>query len=104
MSHGQVLQYDRPAALLTRPAAPFISRLTGTGDRAMKLLALTTAGEAAESRCRQAARRLRLPRPLRDVLSDLVWSGAPEATVLNEDGTPRGRLTLAGILAHGKPG
>ena len=48
MSHGQVLQYDRPAVLLTRPADPFVSRLTGTGDRAMKLLALTTAGEAAE--------------------------------------------------------
>jgi osmoprotectant transport system ATP-binding protein len=103
MSHGQVLQYDRPAALLTRPAAPFISRLTGTGDRAMKLLALTTAGEAAEAGATDGP-TVAASATLRDVLSDLVWSGAPEATVLNEDGTPRGRLTLAGILAHGKPG
>jgi osmoprotectant transport system ATP-binding protein len=103
MSHGQVLQYDRPAALLTRPAAPFISRLTGTGDRAMKLLALTTAGEAAEAGA-TGGPTVAASATLRDVLSDLVWSGAPEATVLNEDGTPRGRLTLAGILAHGKPG
>jgi osmoprotectant transport system ATP-binding protein len=103
MSHGQVLQYDRPAALLTRPADPFISRLTGTGDRAMKLLALTTAGEAAETGAASGP-TVAASATLRDVLSDLVWSGAPEATVLNEDGTPRGRLTLAGILSHGKPG
>ena len=37
MSQGRVLQYDRPAALLICPSDPFISRLTGTGDRAMKL-------------------------------------------------------------------
>jgi osmoprotectant transport system ATP-binding protein len=103
MSHGQVLQYDRPAVLLTRPADPFISRLTGTGDRAMKLLALTTAGEAAEPGPAQGP-SVAASATLRDVLSDLVWSGAPEATVINADGTPRGRLTLAGILGHGRPG
>jgi osmoprotectant transport system ATP-binding protein len=103
MSHGQVLQYDRPAVLLTRPADPFISRLTGTGDRAMKLLALTTAGEAAEGGATSGP-AVAAAATLREVLSDLMWSGAPEATVLDADGTPRGRLTLAGILAHGKPG
>ena len=103
MSHGQVRQYDRPAVLLTRPADPFISRLTGTGDRAMKLLALTTAGEAAEPGPAQGP-SVAASATLRDVLSDLVWSGAPEATVINADGTPRGRLTLAGILGHGRPG
>jgi osmoprotectant transport system ATP-binding protein len=103
MSHGQVLQYDRPAALLTRPADPFISRLTGTGDRAMKLLSLTTAGQAAEAGSAEGL-TVAASATLREVLSDLVWSGAPAATVLNADGTPRGRLTLAGILAHGRPG
>jgi osmoprotectant transport system ATP-binding protein len=103
MSHGQVLQYDRPAALLTRPADPFISRLTGTGDRAMKLLALTTAGEAAEAGAAHGP-TVAASATLRDALSDLVWSGAPEATVMNADGTPCGRLTLAGILTHGRPG
>jgi osmoprotectant transport system ATP-binding protein len=102
MSQGQVLQYDRPAALLIRPADPFISRLTGTGDRAMKLLSLMTAGEAAESGPAEGPTVL-ASATLRDVLSDLLWSGAPAATVLNADGTPCGRLTLAGILAHGRP-
>jgi osmoprotectant transport system ATP-binding protein len=103
MSHGQVLQYDRPAALLTCPADPFISRLTGTGDRAMKLLSLTTAGEAAEPGPAEGP-TVAASATLRDVLSDLLWSGSAEATVLNPDGTPRGRLTVAGILAHGRPG
>ena len=102
MSQGQVLQYDRPAALLTRPADPFISRLTGTGDRAMKLLALTTAGDAAEPGAAEGP-SVAASASLRDVLSDLVWGGAPEANVLNADGTPCGRLTLAGILARGRP-
>src|SRR5438876_318371 len=47
MSLGRVLQYDRPAVLLTRPADPFVARMTGVSDRAMRLLSLTTAGEAA---------------------------------------------------------
>jgi osmoprotectant transport system ATP-binding protein len=102
MSHGRVLQYDRPAQLLTQPADPFISRLTGTGDRAMKLLSLTTAGDAAEDGP-AAGPTVAAAATLREVLSDLVWSGAPEATVVNADGTRRGRLTLGGILARGRP-
>src|ERR1700722_16951464 len=47
MSHGCMMQYDRPAVLLTRPADPFVLRMTGIADRAMRLLSLTTAGEAA---------------------------------------------------------
>ena len=102
MSRGQVLQCGPPEALLTRPADPFVSRLTGTADRAMKLLSLTTAGEAAEPGA-AAGPTVAASATLRDVLSDLVWDGAPEATVLNADGTPRGRLTLTAILARGKP-
>jgi len=102
MSQGQVLQYDRPAALLIRPADPFISRLTGTGDRAMKLLSLTTAGEAAETGPAEGA-AVPASATLRDVLSDLLWSGAAVVTVIDAAGIPCGRLTLAGILAHGRP-
>jgi osmoprotectant transport system ATP-binding protein len=102
MSRGQMLQYDVPAHLLTRPADPFISRLTGTGDRAMKLLSLTTAGEVAEAGSAEGLTVL-ASATLRDVLSELLWRGATAATVVNSDGSPCGRLTLAGILAHGRP-
>jgi osmoprotectant transport system ATP-binding protein len=101
MSDGKVLQYDRPAMLLTQPADPFVSRLTGTGDRAMKLLSLTTAAEAAEPGTAEGP-EVAASASLRDVLSTLVWSGAGAATVMGEDGKPTGRLTIAGILAHGR--
>jgi osmoprotectant transport system ATP-binding protein len=101
MSQGRLLQFDRPAMLLTRPADPFVSRLTGTADRSLKLLSLTTAGEAAEP---GAAEGPAVPAAasLRDVLAELLWSGAPAAAVVNADGTPGGRLTLAAILARGR--
>ncbi len=101
MSAGKLLQYDVPAALLTRPADPFVSRLTGTGDRAMKLLSLTTAGEAALPGSAEGP-SVASTDSLRDVLSSLVWSGAEAATVVKSDGTPAGRVTLRDILAHGR--
>ena len=102
MSAGQLLQYDRPAVLLTRPAAEFVARMTGLADRALRLLSLVTAGEAA------------LPGPsdgpavapttsLREALSELLWSGADSARVVDADGTVRGRLTVSAILARGRP-
>jgi osmoprotectant transport system ATP-binding protein len=101
MSDGKVLQYDRPAMLLTRPADPFVSRLTGTGDRALKLLSLTTAAEAAEPGAAEGP-SVAASASLRDVLSEMVWSGAGEATVIGADGKPAGRLTIAAILARGR--
>ena len=102
MSQGRLLQYDRPAALLTHPADPFVARMTGLNDRAMKLLALTTAGEAALPGSSDGP-RVAASASLREVLSELVWSGAGSALVLGEDGAPRGQLTVAAILARGRP-
>jgi osmoprotectant transport system ATP-binding protein len=102
MSQGRVLQYDRPAVLITRPADPFVSRMTGVADRAMRLLSLTTAGEAAvPGACSGPA--IAASASLRDALSELVWRGADSAAVIDADGTPRGCLTVAAILAHGRP-
>jgi osmoprotectant transport system ATP-binding protein len=102
MSRGQMLQYDAPAQLLMRPADPFISRLTGTGDRALKLLSLTTAGEVAEAGS-GAGPPVPSTATLRDVLSELLWKGASEATVVDAEGAPCGRLTLSGIFRHARP-
>ncbi len=102
MSCGRMLQYDVPAQLLTRPADQFISRLTGTGDRAIKLLSLTLAGEVVEPGVAEGPTVL-ASATLRDALSELLWRGATAATVVNADGVPCGLLTLAGILAHGRP-
>jgi osmoprotectant transport system ATP-binding protein len=102
MSQGRVLQYDRPAVLLTRPADPFVSRMTGIADRAMRLLSLTTAGEVAQAGAAEGP-AIAASASLRDALSELVWRGAESAPVVDADGTARGRLTVAAILAHGRP-
>jgi len=101
MSQGRLLQYDRPEVLLTKPADPFVSRLTGTADRSLKLLSLTTVGEIAEP---GSADGPTVPESasLRDALAELVWSGAAAAAVVRDDGSAAGRITLAAILAHGR--
>jgi osmoprotectant transport system ATP-binding protein len=103
MSQGRVLQYDRPAALLTHPADVLVSRMTGIADRAMRLLSLTSAGEAAEPGVSEGP-EVGASISLREVLSELVWRGASSARVIDADGTARGGLTVAGILARGRPG
>jgi osmoprotectant transport system ATP-binding protein len=103
MSAGKLLQYDRPAALVTDPADPFVSRLTGAGDRALRLLSLISAGAVAvagEARGTPLAASL----SLRDALSELMWRGVEGAPVINADGTPAGVITIASIVAHGRPG
>jgi osmoprotectant transport system ATP-binding protein len=103
MSHGRLLQYDRPAVLLTHPADPLVARMTGSSDRAMRLLSLTTAGEAALPGASDGP-AVAASASLREVLSELVWRGANSASVTDADGTPRGHLTVAAILARGRPG
>ena len=102
MSDGRVLQYDKPTALLMHPADEFVGKMTGVADRAIRLLSLTTAGEIAAPG--KAANGLTLPAAtsLRDALSELVWQGVESATVVDADGTPRGHVTVAGILARGR--
>jgi len=102
MSEGRLLQYDRPAVLLTRPADPLVARMTGLSDRAIKLLSLTTAGEVALPGDADGP-KVAASTSLREVLSELLWCGAGSVVVLGEDGRPRGHLTVAAILARGRP-
>jgi osmoprotectant transport system ATP-binding protein len=107
MSAGRLIQYDRPEVLVTRPADPLVARMTGSAERAMRLLSLTTAGEAALplAACEPGADGLVVPASasLREVLSELVWRGGDCATVTDANGKPCGRLTVAAIMARGRP-
>lgn len=102
MSQGRLLQYERPALLLTRPADPFVARMTGVSDRALRLLSLTTAGDAALPGDAEGPPVLSSA-TLREVLSELLWRGADSVTVADADGTPRGHLTVDAILSRGRP-
>ena len=101
MSQGKVLQYDRPAVLLTRPADPLVARMTGSADRALKLLSLTPVSEASVTGTAEGPPIL-ASASLREALSELVWRGAEAAAVVDADGKPAGRLTIDAILAHGR--
>jgi osmoprotectant transport system ATP-binding protein len=102
MSQGQLLQYDRPAVLLTRPADPFVARMTGLGDRAMRLLSLTNAGAVATPGV-STGPVLAAGVSLREALSELVWQGAESAQVVDANGASLGQLTVGAILSHGRP-
>jgi len=101
MSNGQLVQYDRPSVLLTHPADAFVSKLTGSADRALTLLSLVEAGEIAQpgtaGTCSVMANT-----SLRDALAELVWTGQSAATVMGLDGTAVGHVTVASILERGR--
>jgi osmoprotectant transport system ATP-binding protein len=100
MSGGRLLQFDHPARLLTDPADPFVERLTGTNDRALKLLSLTTAAALAEPG--QGAVTVPATATGRDVLSALLWGEAGAASVVDADGQPLGRVTFEALRRHGR--
>jgi osmoprotectant transport system ATP-binding protein len=102
MSEGKLLQYERPAVLLAAPADPLVARMIGLTDRALRLLSLTSAGEAATPGDTDGP-QVSSQASLREVLSELVWCDAQAARVVDGDGTLRGHLTVHAILAHGRP-
>ncbi|HUN27933.1 MAG TPA: ABC transporter ATP-binding protein [Steroidobacteraceae bacterium] len=102
MSAGRLLQYDRPEVLLKHPADTLVARMTGLSDRAMRLLALTTAGEAVVPGASDGP-GVASSASLREVLCELIWRGVDSANVVDAAGAPLGRLTIATILAHGRP-
>ena len=118
MSEGRLLQYDRPEVLVMHPADPLVARMTGSAERAMRLLSLTTAGEAlADTSANTATSNnsagaaemaadgpiIRASASLREALSELLWRGSESGTVVDENDKPCGRLTVAAILARGRP-
>lgn len=101
MSSGRLVQYDRPAVLLTRPADAFVARLTGTTERALRLLSLVTAAEAAAPGAGDGP-TVSSAWSLREVLSEMAWTGVSRVVVVTPGGEAVGHLDLAGILRHGR--
>jgi osmoprotectant transport system ATP-binding protein len=101
MSQGRLLQHDRPEALITQPANPFVSQLIGADDRALKLLSLVQAGTAVQPGSVDGP-AISAVASLRDVLSELLWRGATRINVAADDGTVLGHLTLDTLLARGR--
>ena len=97
MKEGRLMQCATPERLLSAPKDAFVADFVGA-DRALKRLALVTAGAAAAS----APPGPRAPivaasTSLRDVLSLLLASGSDLAAVAGPDGSPSGSISLAMI-------
>lgn len=101
MNNGQLLQYGTPEDILIRPADPFCVQLTGTADRALKLLSLTQIGERMGAVKQGLPIQLSAERSLRDALSEMTWQGVSEMGVLDVQGKLVGSLALDDVLALG---
>lgn len=101
MSGGKLLQYDTPEAILTRPADPFCVQLTGTADRALKLLSLSQVKNHLRPSPANTPLTLPAEASLRDALSELTWQGLEAANVSNANGEALGSITLQDVLAAG---
>jgi len=102
LRHGRVVQVDTPERLLARPVDAFVESFVG-GDRALKRLALMTAGAlAAPMALPPGALTIAAGATLRDALALLLdHDGAPLAVVDDARGRVGGLTleTLRGALA-----
>ncbi|MFL5229054.1 MAG: ABC transporter ATP-binding protein, partial [Microvirga sp.] len=97
MDEGRLVQFGPPDRLLAEPKNAFVADFVGA-DRALKRLALITAGAAAERRpAPEAAPTIGEEASLRDVLALLLAQNADAARVVDAAGRPKGGLTLAAI-------
>jgi osmoprotectant transport system ATP-binding protein len=100
MKDGKLVQCDRPERLLSQPLDAFVADFVGA-DRALKRLALITAGTVASPPAADPGAPVVAPSTsLRDVLSLLLESGADAATVAEAGGAPLGALSLSMIRAR----
>jgi osmoprotectant transport system ATP-binding protein len=91
---GVLAQYDTPEAILARPTDEFVERFIGT-DRGLKLLSLKRLDEL-ELAPLDGAVATRAPgsTTLRDALSLMITDGSRAVVVLDDQGNPRGVVTL----------
>ncbi len=91
---GVLAQYDTPERILAHPADEFVARFVGV-DRGLKLLALRRLDalelEPLDGAARPAAAG---STTLRDALSLMLTHGSRSLVVLDDEGEPRGVVTL----------
>jgi len=101
MDQARLLQYAKPADLLTHPAEAFVEQLVGTAERPFRLLSLVTVKDAMEPGSAEGEPII-VTASLRDALAQLIWRGLAALPVADASGTPVGRISVDGILKHGR--
>lgn len=102
MSEGKLLQCASPETILTEPADSFVEQLTGTSDKALKLMAMLPLKAGMEPA--KAGLGFDLPETLnlRDALSEMIWQGIDEASIRDENENPVGSISMQRLLQLGK--
>ncbi|HEV8551919.1 MAG TPA: ABC transporter ATP-binding protein [Casimicrobiaceae bacterium] len=96
MKDGELVQYDTPEAILARPADAFVDEFVGS-DRALKRLALIPAADLMTADAGDARPRIAADASARDALAAMLAAGADSVTLVDENGAPRGTITLAAM-------
>ncbi|WP_106797075.1 ABC transporter ATP-binding protein [Rhizobium sp. H4] len=102
MSQGRLLQCSTPEKILTDPADPFVQQLTGTSDRALKLMSLLPLKESMEPAKSGLAYALPQSLSLRDALAEMIWQGVDEAAVQDGDKAAVGSISMSRLLQLGR--
>ncbi|ACI53445.1 ABC transporter related [Rhizobium leguminosarum bv. trifolii WSM2304] len=102
MSEGRLLQCSTPEKILTEPADPFVQQLTGTSDRALKLMSLLPLKESMEPAKSGLTYALSQSLSLRDALAEMIWQGVGEATVQDGEKAPVGSISMSRLLELGR--
>ncbi|MBB2820764.1 UNVERIFIED_ORG: osmoprotectant transport system ATP-binding protein [Rhizobium esperanzae] len=102
MSQGRLLQCSTPEKILTEPADPFVQQLTGTSDRALKLMSLLPLKESMEPAKSGLAYGLPQSLSLRDALAEMIWQGVDEAAVQDGEKAPVGSISMTRLLELGR--
>ncbi|WP_411196416.1 ABC transporter ATP-binding protein [Rhizobium sp.] len=102
MSQGRLLQCSTPEKILTEPADPFVQQLTGTSDRALKLMSLLPLKESMEPTKGGLAYALPQSLSLRDALAEMIWQGVDEAAVQDGDKAAVGSISMSRLLQLGR--
>lgn len=106
MRHGEIVQVGPPLDVVSYPVNDFVADLVGARDvlRRLSLVPVSSAVEELPATAR-TSEMLSISQDayLRDGLSRLVESGADYLVVTDEDGNPRGMLTLEAVQQAAAP-
>ncbi|MBM1174913.1 ABC transporter ATP-binding protein [Microvirga arabica] len=101
MDQARLVQYAKPADLLTHPAEAFVEQLVGTAERPFRLLSLASVQDAMEPGSAEGD-PITVSATLREALAQLIWRGRSALPVADAAGAPIGRISVDGILKHGR--
>ena len=102
MSGGKLLQCSTPEKILTEPADPFVQQLTGTSDRALKLMSLTPLKDSMQPAKPGLPYSLAQSLNLRDALAEMIWQGVDEAAVQDANKAPVGSISMERLIELGR--